>query len=1061
MSPEVTAIPRDDLEAEVRRLRAEVAALRREPPARRVPPERVPDGPPQDAALEETLRHREGVVRRQLAEIEGIYAHAPIGLCVMDTALRWVRINHRLAEINGLPPEAHLGRTVRELLPTVADQAEDVLRRVMATGRPVLNVEITGETPAQPGVTRAWLESFFPLHDDRGELVGVSVACQEVTDQRRAERALRASEERFRLATEAMQGLVYDWDMVTGEIHRSAGLEELTGYKPDEVPTTAAWWQSQCDPADIAAATAAAAGVIAAREPRLHGRWLWLSDHCRFVYDDAGRPRRAIGCTVNIDASKRASAALRAGEERLRLTLEAGRLGAWNYDVAAGTVELDERVREIFGVADAPRPCPAGLLVDRVHPEDRDRVVASVNKALDPAGDGRYDAEYRVVRPDGAVRWARCAGRAHFVDADAAPRPVRLIGVMADVTEQRSATEALRRTETRLRAFFDSNVVGMIVGGPDGEVFECNDGYLRIIGYSREDHAAGRLRWDAITPPQWMPVDARHVEEARRFGRCTPYEKEYVRKDGTVVPVLVGFAMLDETPGHMVAFVLDLSDRKAADRAIAESELRLRLAVQNSGTVVSTFDRDLRYTWAYNPHPAFTVEQVLGRRDEEVMPPEDVAEFVRFKREVLESGAGGRRQISVRVGGQEHVYDVTAEPIRDQHGEVAGLITSGTDITEIVRARREAEEASRAKDHFLAVLSHELRTPLTPVNSALQLIEREPVNDRVREYVDVIRRNVDLETRLIDDLLDLNRISRGKLQLQSEAVDLHDVVRRVAAICESDLRGNRIDLRLDLRATRLRLRADPARLQQVLWNLLKNACKFTPAGGLIRVATADATDGGVSLTVADNGCGIPPERITRIFDAFEQGSPNVTRQFGGLGLGLAISRQLMVLHGGTLDAHSDGPDRGATFTLTLPAAAVAAAPAARPRAAASANRPAGARILLVEDNEDSARLLALLLGQLGHSVRTADSVAAALRTAAAQPFDLVVSDIGLPDGSGLDLMRELRARHRLAGVALSGYGMDEDLRRSHDAGFSDHLIKPVHIDRLQEAIGRLVSAKRG
>jgi PAS domain S-box-containing protein len=473
------------------------------------------------------------------------------------------------------------------------------------------------------------------------------------------------------------------------------------------------------------------------------------------------------------------------------------------------------------------------------------------------------------------------------------------------------------------------------------------------------------------------------------------------------------------------------------------------------------------------------------------------------------------------------------------------------------RLFEELEAASSAKDHFLATLSHELRTPLTPVLAiASRLAAGAGLPPGVRAELEVVRRNVELEARLIDDLLDLTRIARGQLELDRRPLDLREIVRQAVETCgEAKLAAH--GLALDLAAPDHQVWGDPARLTQVLWNLLHNALKFTPEGGRIAVRSylelCNLPSGrvpAVVVEVADSGAGIAPEELTRIFNAFDRGRSG-GRDLRGLGLGLAISRSLVEQHGGTLTAASSGPGQGATFTVRLPlglpassadapaghgtldsaarqapahrdapalaareapagygapdsaarqapahrealadaaretpagpaapdpadpeTAAGADAPgAASPEATAAGLRaprpapappspplPAGKRILLVEDHADSAEALAHLLTDLGHQVTVTASIEESLAAAAAASFDLVVSDLGLPDGHGYDLMRALAARHRLPGIALSGYGMEDDIARGREAGFALHLTKPVSLDALRNALRHLDAA---
>lgn len=423
----------------------------------------------------------------------------------------------------------------------------------------------------------------------------------------------------------------------------------------------------------------------------------------------------------------------------------------------------------------------------------------------------------------------------------------------------------------------------------------------------------------------------------------------------------------------------------------------------------------------------------------------------------------------VRKSGAVIWVNVTASMIRDAAGRPLRSVAVIQDVTDrklaeagLQAAKEVVEAANRAKDHFLAVLSHELRTPLTPVLAAVSALEGEAsLPAGVRSTLAMIRRNIELESRLIDDLLDLTRISRGKLELHRVVVDAREILEHAVSICcRRELAEGR--LRLDLAAGDYRLRADGPRLTQVFWNLLSNAVKFTPAAGTVDVRSrVDAAAGQLVFEVEDTGIGIEPERLPFVFDAFEQTDRHITQRFGGLGLGLAVSKAIVELHGGTLTAASAGAGRGAKFTVRLPTGELGAEEEAGGAEAldetggtgASAGRPL--RILLVEDHADTADAMAELLRNLGYEVTLARDVKSALEAAGGgEVFDLVVSDIGLPDGTGLDLMRELKRRHALKGIALSGYGMEDDVRKSLEAGFDAHLTKPVTLAALKRAILR-------
>ncbi len=373
------------------------------------------------------------------------------------------------------------------------------------------------------------------------------------------------------------------------------------------------------------------------------------------------------------------------------------------------------------------------------------------------------------------------------------------------------------------------------------------------------------------------------------------------------------------------------------------------------------------------------------------------------------------------------------------------------------RLYRQAQDASRAKDDFLATISHELRTPLTPVLlTATSLLQSPKLHDSLRDEVEMIERNVELEAKLIDDLLDLTRIARGQVKAHFEVRDVHRLLADVVGLCREQIREKEIEVDVVNGAAEHHVWGDAARLQQIFWNIVQNAVKFSSQGGRIELRTVSTT-GRLRVDIRDEGVGIAPEVLTRLFKAFEQGDHHRSRSFGGgLGLGLAIAKGLVDLHGGSLGVVSAGVGKGSTFTVTLSTVPVEVRlQLARPTHVEPAARPL--RLLVVEDHQPTLQVMTSLLQSIRHQVKTASDLAGARRLAETHVFDLVVSDIGLPDGSGLDLMLELRARYGLAGIAVSGYGMDEDLKRSREAGFSEHLVKPVGLEQLKDAIARVAS----
>ncbi|HMO25459.1 MAG TPA: ATP-binding protein, partial [Tepidisphaeraceae bacterium] len=381
----------------------------------------------------------------------------------------------------------------------------------------------------------------------------------------------------------------------------------------------------------------------------------------------------------------------------------------------------------------------------------------------------------------------------------------------------------------------------------------------------------------------------------------------------------------------------------------------------------------------------------------------------------------------------------------------------------------EVETANRKKDEFLAMLSHELRTPLTPVLAAAGSLRDDPrLPEDVRDDLAMIGRNVAVQSRLVDDLLDLARLGKGKLLLHPQELDPASVIQEAARIVAPDLDAKELTLEVALQLPNTHaVNGDGARLQQVIWNLLRNAIKFSAPGGRIRLtASANEDASRARIDVIDRGAGIDPADLDRIFMPFEQVSPGAGRADGqGLGLGLCIARAIVELHGGAIRAESAGRGQGARFTVELPLI-----PAPRRTPASEGGRTALSepitgvqpRILFVEDHEDTARLMVRYLGSLGYAVQHAPDSAAAVASAAEGKFDLIISDLGLPDGNGIELMRQLRDRHpTLTGICLSGFGMESDVLATREAGFAEHLTKPIELPQLRAAIQRVLAIANG
>ena len=601
-----------------------------------------------------------------------------------------------------------------------------------------------------------------------------------------------------------------------------------------------------------------------------------------------------------------------------------------------------------------------------------------------------------------------------------------------------------------------------------------NDKVAELAGFPKEE-MVGRVIWE-IFPEAVGTEFYEHAQHVMRTGESRHGEffhppwnrwletRIYPTKEGIVI------------------FRADITEQKKQEQLAEERESKLResqdrLRLATEAADIGTFDfypRTGELQFSERSRQLFGIPPELEVSYETYLAgvhPEDRHIVYETVNRVRKPDSSGRFDIEYRVIGladrKERWVAERGRAVRDEAGDITRFIGTMLDITDeknaeilLERAKNEAEEANRAKDRFLAMLSHELRTPLTPVLMTIAALRRQPdLNDDMRRDLEVLQRNVELEALLIDDLLDLTRIAHGKLELHNDAVDVHAAIAHALSISAGDLTGKNIRVTERLEAREHHCWGDPARLQQVFWNLIKNAAKFTPEGGRLEISTSNNAAHQIVIEISDNGIGIDGKVMPRIFDAFEQGGGVITSKYGGLGLGLAISKRVVDLHHGTIEARSQGPGSGATFTVTLNAMETSLLEGPVLFLESEPDPVKHGQVLLVEDHLDTARVLGRILKNAGFDVSHAGTVAEAHALVADRRFDLLISDVGLPDGSGLELMRALRDAQGLRGIALSGFGTEDDVAASHEAGFAAHLTKPVDWERLRSEIDRLFVAK--
>lgn len=625
-------------------------------------------------------------------------------------------------------------------------------------------------------------------------------------------------------------------------------------------------------------------------------------------------------------------------------------------------------------------------------------------------------------------------------------------------------------SEERFRLLVESvEDYAIFMLNPDGRVASWNLGAKRLKQY-RPDEIIGQ-HFSKFYPADDIQSGKpeRELKQALRDGKVQD-EGWRIRKDGSRFWALVIITAVYDHKGELKGFAKvtrDLTERREAEDRLRANEEQFRLLIDRVEEyaiyLLDPTGRVMTWNSGAGKIKGFTADEIVGKHFACFYTAEDVAAG-RPQRNLEDAARLGHirdQGLRVRRDGSTFHADVVITALRNDAGELRGFSKVTRDMSDQVRVREietekiAAIKANQAKDEFLATLSHELRTPLTPALAAASYIA-ENIDELPAKFTDdihVIRRNVQLEARLIDDLLDLTRISPGKIDLHQQRTNAHAVARDALLIAGSDIHRKTLKITTQWNATKHDIWADPVRLEQIFWNLINNAVKFTGPGGEITIQTWNEQDN-FHFAVTDTGIGIEVGRQDSLFKAFEQGERGISRQFGGLGLGLAICKNLVELHGGQVSVSSRGRGFGTTATVILKSMAEEShsTAEAEPR---EGELNLKLRILLVEDHDDTRRVLARLLRHFGYEVALASTVDEALKIVRTQPIDAILSDIGLPDGTGYDVISEAKRTQPLHGVALTGFGMSEDVRRSREAGFDFHLTKPVDVAELRTILRKL------
>jgi PAS domain S-box-containing protein len=727
-------------------------------------------------------------------------------------------------------------------------------------------------------------------------------------------------------------------------------------------------------------------------------------------------------------------------------------------DELAGWIERAEGL-------DAPAPCPsaASHAVQRLDQAVqlaqflreyrllREVVLGALlgeEARLHGEGTGcRGDRLLALARLDAGLERAVCGAVERFI----AERDLRSARLAA-------AEQARRTAEQRYENLIQLSPDAVVVYRDDRITF-ANAAALALVGAASLDDLAGRSPFELVHPADraGLRERARGLLAGER-GVSPRMEVRTVGLHGEERTVEVNAAAFDDASGRAIEAVLrDVTEDKQAGEALRASEERLRAHIDNSPLAVIEFDPHFGITrWSQEAERLFgwTAEEVIGRKIQELrwIHEEDV-ECVRQESLRLLSGERTRTlnvNRNYRKDGSVVHCQWYNSALHDADGRLISILSQVLDVTERERAQEELRAANRRKTEFLAILSHELRNYLAPLSNGLRLlgltVPGGPQFERSRE---IVRRQVDHLTSLVDDLLDISRVDTGKIRLERTRFDARDTIQRGCEDVRAAFDARGVRLRVELATAPLWVDADRDRLTQILANLLSNALKFTSPPGSVYVTAARA-GGAVELRVRDEGIGIAPDFLPMVFDEFAQADAHGTVR-SGMGIGLALVKNLVALHGGAVRAHSAGVGRGAEFVVSLPLAAPPRERAPeRPRAAS----PRSLDVLIVDDDRDTAETLAEILRLAGHRTRVALDGRSAADAVRSRAPDVIISDVGLPDLSGYDLIRMIRrlerGAHRIFAIAVTGYAQEDDVEQARRAGFDAHLAKPASLERLEE-----------
>ena len=914
-------------------------------------------------------------LQRQAEELRLITNTVPVLIAYLDRDHRYRFVNETYEAWFGQSPTAVIGKHVREVLGESAYKAVLPYMEQAFSGQ---RVSFESQIPYRDGGTRYVSADYIPHINSQGVVEGYISLVSDISDRKRSEAererllqvlaneraqfeaVLRQMPEGVMIADAGSGSLILANERVDQIFQYSYELySQLEDYEP-RVPFQAYHTDGRpYAPDEYPLARSLHTGeIISHEEMELHypdGRRIWIDVNSCPIFNTQEQISSAVVVFQDITERQQSLLALRQSEQQTRLAIKVGRLGTWRYDPNTNLVELDERMRQIWGEPEDAVMMPLPKVMERIHSNDRARVASAIAAALDSTSSGTYEIDYCIVWDDGTERWVLANGQAQFAGEGITRRLVEFLGTALDITDRKQAEAALRQSEERYRYLVESIPQLVWTANAEGMLLDVNQRWVDFTGLTL---AQAQIEgWQAIVHPEDVPILSQQWAVAQQNGTYYQAEGRMQRQDGM-------------------------------------------------------------YRWYL--HQAIPLKDKWG-------------------------------QISKWFG--------TATDIDDQKQ----LAQERDRILQQEQAAREqAERANRIKDEFLAVLSHELRSPLNPILGWARLLQTRKLDEQTTQRaLDTIERNAKLQTQLIEDLLDVSRILRGKMVLNVHPVNLVTVIQAAIETVGLAVEAKQIEIQTMFPAEIKQVSGDMARLQQIVWNLFSNAVKFTPVGGKVEIRL-EYIGTQAQIQVKDNGKGITKEFLPHVFEYFRQEDGTITRQFGGLGLGLAIVRHLTELHGGTVAVDSPGEGLGATFMVRIPLLPASELPPETNSHTDVINLN-GVKILVVDDEADMRYLTKFILEQYGAEVTLVASALEALTVLDRFSPDVLISDIGMPAMDGYMLMRQVRNRSpkqggQIPAIALTSYAGEFDQKQALTVGFQRHVAKPVQPEELVKAVASIVVA---